>query len=181
VCCSVCGVCCCVCGVRAVYNRVDGSLPLCVPYRVKGVVLSIMQCVAACCSVLQCSTVCCSVWQYIAVWPLSCKGSHAIRYAAWCSVLHYVIVCCSVLQCVAVCCSVLQCVASCHSVALVLWTESRYPLCSVLQCVAVCCSVLQCVAVYCSVALVLWTESRYVLSPMNHVSINLMDGVFITS
>jgi len=48
--------------------------------------VSVLQCVAMCCSVLQCVAMCCSVLQCIAV-------------------------CCSVLQCVAVCCSVLQCIA----------------------------------------------------------------------
>ena len=58
--------------------------------------MSVLQCVAVCCSVLQCAAVCCSVLQCVAV---------------CCSVLQCVVVCCSVLQCVAVCCSVLQCVA----------------------------------------------------------------------
>jgi len=45
--------------------------------------VSMLQCVAVCCSVLQC-------------------------VAVYCSVLQCVVVCCSVLQCDAVCCSVLQ-------------------------------------------------------------------------
>jgi len=56
--------------------------------------LSVLQCVAVCCSVLQCVAVEC---MYLL------------------SVLQCVAVCCSVLQCVAVCCSVLQCVAVCCS------------------------------------------------------------------
>ena len=43
--------------------------------------MSVLHCVAVCCSVLQWAAVCCSVLQCVAV-------------------------CCSVLQCVAVCCSV---------------------------------------------------------------------------
>jgi len=59
--------------------------------------MSLVQCVAVCCSVLQCVAVCCSVLKCIAV---------------CCSALQCVAVCCSVLQCVAVCCSVLQCVCA---------------------------------------------------------------------
>ena len=62
--------------------------------------VSVLPCVAVCCSVLQCATVCCSVLQYVTV---------------CCCVLQCFAMCCSVLQCaaacVAVCCSVLQCVA----------------------------------------------------------------------
>jgi len=50
--------------------------------------ITLLQCVAVCCSVLQCVAVCCSVLQCVEV-------------------------CCSVLQCFAVCRSVLQCVAVC--------------------------------------------------------------------
>ena len=94
-------------------------------------IISVLQCVAVCCSVLQCVAVCCSVWKSRNVPIISVLQCVAVC----CSVLQFVAVCCRVLQCVAVCCSVLQCVAVC---------------CSVLQCVAVCCSVLQCVAVCCS-------------------------------
>jgi len=82
--------------------------------------LSVLQCVAVCCSVLQCVAVCCSVLQCIAV---------------CCSVLQCVAVYCSVLQCVTMCCRALQCIAVC---------------CRVLPCIAVYCSVLQCIAVCCS-------------------------------
>jgi len=81
--------------------------------------LSMLQCVAVCCSVLQCVAVCCSV-------PCSCISSGIVYM---CMYIHPF----SMLQCVALYCRVMQCVAV-H--------------CSVLQCVAVYCSVLQCVAVY---------------------------------
>ena len=92
--------------------------------------ISVLQCVAACCSVLQCVAVCCSVM------PLTPS------FAGAALVTQPLVrkVCCSVLQRVTVCSSnvFLQCVAV---------------YCCVLQCVAVCCSVLLCVAVYCCVFL----------------------------
>jgi len=124
--------------------------------------ISVLQCVAMCCSVLQCVAVCCSVFQCVAV----CSNA-----------LQCVAVCCSVLQCVAVC-NVLQCVAGCcskrdlqnrpdqrseyaadcrrfHNNARCsrpcLWHAAGCSVlqrvCSVLQCVAECCRVLQSVAV----------------------------------
>jgi len=72
--------------------------------------LSVLQCVAVCCSVLQCVAVCCCVLQCVAV---------------CCSVLQGVVVCCRktiqhksflMFECVAMCCSVLQCVTVCCSV-----------------------------------------------------------------
>ena len=76
--------------------------------------VSVLQCVAVCCSVLQCAAVFCSVLQCAVV--------------CCCSMLQCVAVCCSVLQCFAMCCSVLQCAAACVAVC-----------CSVLQCVAYTC------------------------------------------
>jgi len=72
----------------------EGSLDVHAPSHpsvLQCITVSVLQCVAVCCSVLQCVAVCCSVLQCVAV-------------------------CCSVLQCVALCCSVLQCVAVCCSV-----------------------------------------------------------------
>jgi len=112
----------------------------------------VLQCVAGaavCLSVLYCVAVCCSVLQFIER-RLAC---HELQHAPGrvlqlrVAVCVAVYVCCSVLQCaccsvcvlqsrVAVCCSVLQCAAA---------------RCSVLQCVAVCCSALQCTAACCSV------------------------------
>jgi len=87
-------------------------------------------------SVLQCVAVCCSVCQSIRV---------ETRWVC-CSVLQGVRVCCSVLQCVAVSCSVLQCLAILNVPSS--WAIHTSPdTKSVLQCAAVCCSVLQCVAV----------------------------------
>jgi len=72
--------------------------------------LSVLQCVAMCCSVLQCVAVRCNVFQCAANFrALQCV-------AVWCRVLQGVAVRCSALQYVAVCCSVLQCVAVCCSV-----------------------------------------------------------------
>jgi len=68
--------------------------------------VSVLQCVAVCCSVLQCVAMCCSVLQCVAV------CCNVLQCAAMrCSVLQCVAVCCSVLRCVAVCCRVLQCTA----------------------------------------------------------------------
>ena len=58
--------------------------------------ISVLQCVAVCCSALQCVTLCCIVLQCIVV---------------YCSVMQFVAACCSVLQCVAVRYSALHCVA----------------------------------------------------------------------
>jgi len=109
--------------------------------------VTVLQCVAACCSVLQ---VCCSVLQCVDMDLNECRSLHEMSVC--CSMLQRVAACCSVLQCVAVRCSVLpraaipfticQCVAVSCSVLQVC--------CSVLQRVAVRCSVLQCVAVCCS-------------------------------
>ena len=110
--------------------------------------ISLLQCVAVCCSKLQCVAVICSVLQCIAV---------------WCSVLLCVAALCNVLQCVAVYGRVLLCVAVCS------WLKSKLRVqltehggnkktyvyilnvFSVLLCVAVCCRVLPCVAVCCRV------------------------------
>ena len=59
--------------------------------------LSMLQCVAACCSVLCCVAVCCSVLQSYAGVSLHL------------SMLQYVVVCCSVLQCVAKLCWRVSC------------------------------------------------------------------------
>ena len=64
--------------------------------------VSLMQCVAVCCSALQCVAVRCSV-----VWCVV-----VCRIALQC-----VVMCCVAVQCVAVCCGVLQCVAVCCSVS----------------------------------------------------------------
>jgi len=68
----------------------------------KCAVVSVLQCVAVCCSVLQCDAVCCS--QCVAV---CARGSAAIGCQH--GRLRRLKVCCS--QCVAVCCNVMQCVA----------------------------------------------------------------------
>jgi len=81
------------------------------------VYLSVLQCVALCCSVL-CLMQYLSVLQYVAVnCSLLC-----LMYVTSLSlslslslVLQSVAICCSVLQCIAVYCSVLQCVAGCCS------------------------------------------------------------------
>jgi len=80
--------------------------------------VSVLQCVAVCCSVLQCVAACCSVLQCVALLDILLLVRVSMRVS----------MCCSVLQCVAVCCNVLQSVAVC--------------------CAAVCCSVLQCVRVF---------------------------------
>ena len=97
--------------------------------------VSLMQCVAVCCSALQCVAVRCSV-----VWCVV-----VCRIALQC-----VVMCCVAVQCVAVCCSVLQCVLpqSCSTCAT---GRASSWMVGVLQCVIVCCSVLQCVATCCSV------------------------------
>ena len=55
-------------------------------------------------SVLQCVAVCCSVLQRVAVCYVAERDADLVQSLC-------VPVCCSVLLCVAVCCSVLQCVA----------------------------------------------------------------------
>ena len=80
--------------------------------------LSVLQCVAVCCSVLQCVAVCCSVLQCVAV---CCSVVLCVLCFAMCyTVLQYTCipehVCCSVLQYVAAYRSVLQCVAVCYTV-----------------------------------------------------------------
>ena len=57
---------------------------MCEPEIATRSVLTVLQCVAVCCSVLQCVTVCCSVLQCV---------------SACCSVLPYIAMYCSVLQC----------------------------------------------------------------------------------
>ena len=111
-------------------------------------------CVAVCCiSVLQCVAVCCSVLQFVA--------TRATRRRLTCPSLScwLVCVCCSVLQCVAVWCSVVQhCAVCCNPVwcsVLQVFCSYSYPealdmclsillagMCVLQQCVAVCCSVL---------------------------------------
>ena len=87
-----------------------------------------------CLSVLQCVAVCCSVLQWhdpISPTPYTTQQRQLLP-----SLLKYsgcVAVHCSVLRCIAVCCGALQCVAV---------------RCSALQCVAVRCSALQCVLQY---------------------------------
>ena len=91
------------CSVLLVSNVYDTSIVyICVRYEYRKCVryefrrsvydtsiVSVLQCVAVCCSVLQCVAVCCSVLLVSNVYDTSIV---------------------SVLQCVAVCCSVLQCV-----------------------------------------------------------------------
>ena len=110
VCCSVlrcAAVCCGVLQSIGLYDtqcvpKCVGSWLLTIRCRAsRGIMCSVLQCVAVCCSVLQCVAVCCSVLQCAAV-------------------------CCSVLQCVAVCCSVLQCVAVCCSVDNSLQSVARH-------------------------------------------------------
>ena len=145
-----------------------------------------LHCVTVFVTVLQCVAVCCSVlWQrnivhYVAIstiWSLSCRHFLVVncvlqRVTACCIVLHCVAVCCSVLQRVAACCSVLYHVALCCSVYRVylvvdcamgrsssdlLLSERAYNItqeeaavcCSVLLRDTAYCSVLQCVAICC--------------------------------
>jgi len=99
-------------------------------------VLSVLQCVAVCCSVLQCVAPCCTVLHRVA---LCCTVFRSLIYTLSESnaeiplqvpnKLH------RVLQCVAVCCSMLQYVA-----------ESCAVCCSMLQYVAECVSMVQRVA-----------------------------------
>ena len=68
--------------------------------------VSVLQCIAVCCSVLQCVAVCCSVLQCVAV---CCSVAHILK-----SQLHSYFVQ-TILQradCWTLCCSVLQCVAA---------------------------------------------------------------------
>jgi len=120
----------------------------------QGLLCSVLQCVAVCCSVflyenwvlimsrafgyvLQCVAVCCRVWQCVAVYT----------YYKWVLIMSCAISC--VMQYVEVCGSVLYCVAVCICYKWVLIRSRATGL--VVQCVVVCCSVLQCVAVCCSV------------------------------
>ena len=75
--------------------------------------MSVLYCVAVCCSALQCVAVCRSEVQLQLIFgPLyPCLLHREIgreRFAACCSALQRVAVHCSVLQCIALCCSVLQ-------------------------------------------------------------------------
>jgi len=133
--------------------------------------ISVLQCVAMCCSVLPTHT--CVPHLRNKVLHLITNYSFNIHQcvAVCSSVLQCFPVCCSVLQCVAlayvcstsskqspsppqklhlpytsVCCSVLQCVAVCCTNYTFHIHQCIAVCCSVLQCVAVCCSVLQCVA-----------------------------------
>ena len=56
--------------------------------------LSVLQCVAVCCSVLQCVAVCCSVLQCGAVWCSVVQCG-----AVWCSVMHGSAVWCDMVRC----------------------------------------------------------------------------------
>jgi len=84
--------------------------------------MSVLQCVAVCCSVLQAVAICCNVF----------VNRETLSYS--CNVLQRVAACCSVFRCVAECCGVF---AGAEARGFVLQ----------LQCVAACCSVLQRVAV----------------------------------
>ena len=84
--------------------------------------VSVLQCVAVCCSVLQCGAVCCSVLQCVAVCcsvfctALSCRAESDVEFVRNPECMHELVnthVCCSVVQCVAVYCIVLQVVAGC--------------------------------------------------------------------
>ena len=89
-------------------------------------IVSVLQCVAVCCSGLP------MLGETVSNRPLiSC-------------------VCCSMLQHVAVHCSALQCVAIASNAQ---WNRVKQAvtIVSVLRCVAVCCGVLRCVAVWCFV------------------------------
>ena len=120
--------------------------------------ISVLQCVAVCCSVLQCVAVCCGVLQCqtrtglmphkngeVLLW-LPTNSSCAVKWesestghvmdtnSCECGSCHPVAVCCSVLQYVAL---------RCH-------THVSVAHAALSQCVAVGCSVLQCVAVCCT-------------------------------
>jgi len=88
--------------------------------------VSVLQCVAVCCTVLQCVAVCCTVLQCVAV-------------------------CCTVLQCVAVCCGVLHYVRPMYTVYIGLLSHCVVVCYSALQCSAVFCRVLQSSTMCCSV------------------------------
>jgi len=126
--------------------------------------LSVLQCVAVCCSVLQCDTnvnESCHRLRIVDVHgsvDSDCVAVCCDCVAVCCDVSQYVSLTCIVLQCVAVCCSVLQMRMS-HVTQISSWmcTAKR----SVLQCVAMCCNCERCVAgvlqVCCSCE---WVESR---------------------
>jgi len=108
--------------------------------------VSVLQCVAVCCSASQCIAVCCSVLQCVAV---CCSVLQCV--AVCCSVLWYVAVCNSVLRCVAVCCIVLQCARSDkHRVpGSVFWGGNDGKACT-LQHIATHCNTLQHTATHCN-------------------------------
>jgi len=119
------------------------------------VTVSVLQCVAACCSVLQRVADASAKFSDDMYVSRTCP-SDRVCVAACCSVLQRVaefarvLVTVCVLQCVAACCSVSQCVADTGAK----FSDDMYFICmcpSDYVCVAVCCSVLQCIAVYCSV------------------------------
>ena len=63
--------------------------------------VSVLPCVAVCCSVLQCVAVCCSVLQCVAVCcslRRPSKQVESVRRLVSCNVLQRVAVCCSVLE-----------------------------------------------------------------------------------
>jgi len=112
--------------------------------------VSIVQCVAVCCSQLQYVTKRYDVYRW--VWCVYMAGMYVYLYcsmlqwvAVCCSTLHYGAVRCSAVQCGAVSCSAVQCSAvQCSAI------QCNAVCCSASQCVAVRCSALQCVAVRCS-------------------------------
>jgi len=98
VCCSVLQVCCSVwIGVcRDSQTRLLVACGTCVT-------VSVLQCVAVCCSVLQCVAMCCSVLRCVAV---CCSTCVAVCCSTCVTVYALLYLCCSVLQCAAACCSV---------------------------------------------------------------------------
>ena len=102
------------------------SLPRALPRLPRAEILeryvSVLQCVAVCCSVLQCVAVCCSVLLYPPSLPralprllraeVSERHAYVLQYvvtyvATYCTTLQHIAVCCSDLQLqyVAVCCT----------------------------------------------------------------------------
>jgi len=112
--------------------------------------MTVLQCVAVCCSVLQClpCLILCHDSFVHVPWLINfcrCSQNGSLWWTLLATKVVCVAVCCSVLQCVAVCRSLLQC-------GVVEWkplvdSGNKGSLCcGMLQCVAGRCSMLQCVA-----------------------------------
>jgi len=88
--------------------------------------LSVLQCVAVCCSVLQCVAVSCSVTMILS------RASHALLSDCVTFGVSHDKLCISCFTCL--CCSALQCVAVCCSVASVTFCVSHDKLCIATRC-----------------------------------------------